>query len=86
MYVPRARYSLRMSFWTVPRSLAGSTPWRRATAMYIASSTAAGALIVIDVDTRSSGMPANRQAMSSRLLMLTPTLPTSPSASGWSAS
>jgi hypothetical protein len=25
--------SFRMSFWTVPRSLAGSTPWRSPAAM-----------------------------------------------------
>ena len=32
MYVPRAAYSLRMSFCTVPASLRGSTPCRFATA------------------------------------------------------
>ena len=32
MYVPRATYSFRMSFWTVPDSAAGATPCRRATA------------------------------------------------------
>ena len=30
MYVPRARYSLRMSFCTVPDSFARSMPWRSA--------------------------------------------------------
>ena len=39
----------------MPRSLLGSTPWRFATAMYIASKTAAGALIVMLVETLSSG-------------------------------
>ena len=34
MYVPRAMYSFRMSFWIVPESAAGSTPWRLATATY----------------------------------------------------
>ena len=28
MYVPRAMYSLRMSFWVVPEIAARSTPWR----------------------------------------------------------
>src|SRR2546430_11819084 len=41
---------------------------------------AAVALIVIDVDTRSSGIPSNRSAMSSTDAMETPTLPTSPNA------
>jgi len=31
-YVPRAMYSLRMSFCVVPASVDGLTPWRRATA------------------------------------------------------
>ena len=44
------------------------------------------ALIVIDVETRSSGMPSKSSAMSSIESIATPTLPTSPSASGWSES
>ena len=56
MYVPRAMYSLRMSFWIVPLSLSRAIPRSSATTMYIASSVAAVALIVIDVDTVSSGM------------------------------
>ena len=86
IYVPRAMYSLRMSFCTVPRSLFGATPWRLPTAMYIANSTAAGALMVMLVETLSSGIASNRRSMSRRLLMLTPTLPTSPSAISSSAS
>ena len=43
-------------------------------------------LIVIDVDTRSSGMPSNSSAMSSSESMATPTRPTSPAASAWSES
>ena len=54
--------------------------------MYIASSTAAGALMVIEVETWSSGMPANSRSMSSREEMATPTLPTSPAAIGSSES
>ena len=44
------------------------------------------ALMVIDVDTRSSGMPSNSRTMSSMESMATPTRPTSPAASGWSES
>jgi hypothetical protein len=36
------------------------------------------ALIVIDVDARSSGIPSNSSAMSSIESMATPTRPTSP--------
>jgi len=79
-------YSLRMSFWTVPRSFDGSTPCCLPTAMYIASKMAAGALIVMLVETLSSGMPSNSRAISRSDGMLTPTLPTSPSAIGSSAS
>ena len=44
------------------------------------------ALMVIDVETASSGMPSNSVAMSSSESIATPTLPTSPAASGWSES
>ncbi len=54
--------------------------------MYMASRTAAGALIVIEVDTWSRGMPSNSRSMSSSDEMATPTLPTSPAAIGWSES
>ena len=47
---------------------------------------AAGPLIVIEVETRSSGMPSNRVSMSAVLEMATPHLPTSPSERGWSES
>ncbi len=75
-----------MSFCVVPCSLARSTPCASAVAMYSDSSHAAGALIVIDVFMRSSGMPSNSVRMSPRWLIGTPTLPTSPRASGWSES
>ena len=39
---------------------------------------AAVALIVIEVETRSSGIPSKSSSMSSRLSIATPTLPTSP--------
>ena len=53
-----AWYSFRMSFWTVPPSRARSMPRPSAPATYIASSTAAGALTVIDVVTVARSMPA----------------------------
>ena len=40
------------------------------------------ALMVIEVEMRSSGMPAKRRSMSSMESMATPTLPTSPSGHG----
>ncbi len=79
-------YSLSTSFWIVPLSWLAATPCSSATSWYSSSSTAAGALIVIDVDTVSSGMPPKRIRMSSIESMATPTLPTSPWASGWSES
>ena len=69
-----------MSFWMVPRNLCIGTPCRLPTAITIASKMAAGALMVMLMLTLSSGMPSSSTAMSSRLGMLTPTLPTSPNA------
>jgi len=57
-----------------------------ATAIYIASSTDAGAFIVIDVDTLSNGIPSNSISISARESIQTPTFPTSPSAIGLSES
>ena len=79
IYVPRAMYSLRMSFCIVPSSAAGSAPCFFATAMYMASRIDAVELMVIEVLTCSSGMPSNSVSMSTRLLMGTPARPTSPS-------
>ncbi len=47
---------------------------------------AAGALIVIDTVTWSSGIPANRRSMSATVSIATPSRPTSPSDSAWSES
>ena len=77
MYVPRARYSLTMSFWVVPCSDASGTPCSSASARYSAYSHIAVALMVIDVFIRSSGMPSNSTRRSSSELTGTPTLPTS---------
>ena len=44
------------------------------------------ALIVIEVETRSRGMPSKRTLMSSIESMATPTRPTSPRARAWSES
>ena len=82
MYVPRAVYSFRMSFCTVPLSLPGSTPCSSATSSYSSSRMAAVALMVIDVVTLSSGMLVEQPSMSSSESIATPTLPTSPSARG----
>ncbi len=86
MYVPRAMYSFSTSFWIVPVSWCAATPCSSATSWYSRSSRAAGALIVIDVDTLSSGIPPNSTRMSSIESMATPTLPTSPCAIGASES
>ena len=86
IYVPRAMYSLRMSFWIVPESAFIGTPCFSATAMYIERSTDAGALIVIEVETLSRGMPPKRISASARLSTATPTLPHSPTAMGSSES
>ena len=84
--MPRETYSLSTSFCAVPRICDASRPCRSAATAYIATSTAAGALIVIDVDTASSGMPSNIASMSASESMATPTRPTSPSARGSSES
>jgi len=77
-----AMNSFRMSVWMVPPTLSSGTPCSSASAKYIDSATMAGALMVMDVVTRSSGMPAKRRRMSSRLATDTPSRPTSPAASG----
>ncbi len=79
-------YSLSTSFWTVPVSAAGSTPCSSPTSWYSSNSIAAGELIVIEVETRSSGIPSNSRRMSASESIATPTLPTSPAAIGWSES
>ena len=53
-------------------------PRRFAVATYSASRMMAVELMVIEVDTRSSGMPSNSAAMSSIESIATPTRPTSP--------
>ncbi len=47
---------------------------------------AAGALIVIDVDTSPMSMPSNSVSMSSSVSIATPSRPTSPSDWKWSES
>ena len=85
-YVPRDRYSLRMSFWVVPASAWRVAPCSSAAATYSASSHGAVALMVIDVFIRSSGIPSKTVRRSPRWPMGTPTLPTSPRESSSSAS
>ncbi len=59
---------------------------RRAVTMYSANRIDAVALMVIDVEICSRLMPSKRRIMSSMESMATPTLPTSPIASGLSES
>ncbi len=70
----------------MPITASGGTPCRSAATTYIATSTAAGALIVIEVLTRSSGMPSKSASMSASESIATPTWPTSPALSGSSLS
>ncbi len=74
-----AWYSLRMSFWIVPRTRSSGTPWFSAVTRRKAYSMSAGPLIVIDTETLSSGMPSKSVSMSARLEIATPHFPTSPS-------
>jgi hypothetical protein len=71
-------YSFSTSFWMVPVILSPGTPFSSATSWYISSSSAAGALMVIEVDTSSRGSPSKSSRMSSIESIATPTLPTSP--------
>ncbi len=75
-----------MSFWMVPDSARRSTPVRSATPMYIAMTTAAAELIVIDVDTAPRSMPPKSTSMSASVSTATPARPTSPLANGSSES
>ena len=81
-----AMNSFRMSFWIVPETRPQSAPCRSATARYIANSTGAGELIVIDVVIDARSIPSKSASMSASDTMLTPHFPTSPSESGWSGS
>ena len=69
-----------------PRELAAFRSRPRAAATYSASKIDAVALIVIEVEIMSSGIPSNNRSMSSIESIATPTLPTSPSAVGSSES
>ena len=79
-------YSLRMSFWIVPRRAVLGTPWRCPTATYIDNRIAAVALIVIEVLTSARGIWSKRRSMSASEEMATPTRPTSPRAASESLS
>ena len=81
-----AMYSFSMSFCSVPPSLARGTPCASPTATYIASAMGAVALMVMEVVTSPSGMPAKRSSKSRSEETATPSLPTSPRLIGWSAS
>ena len=81
-----AMNSLRMSFCSVPPSLAADTPCFSATAMYMQSRIAAGELIVIEVVMSASGIPSNRVSMSASESIATPQCPISPRLVGASES
>ncbi len=51
MYSFCAMYSFRMSFWMVPESFSQAAPCFSATTRYMAQSTAAGELMVIETVT-----------------------------------
>src|SRR5580658_8343831 len=70
----------------VPERADRLTPVPSATPMYIAMSTAAGELIVIDVLTRPTSIPENNVSMSSTVSTATPARPTSPFDQGSSES
>ena len=81
-----AWYSFKMSFWMVPERAARATPVLSATPTYMAITTAAGELIVIDVLTAPRSMPEKSVSMSAIVSMATPARPTSPLARGSSES
>ena len=81
-----AWYSLKMSFWIVPARSVRATPFFSATATYMANSTGAGPLMVMEVLTVPRSIPANRSSMSARVSTATPARPTSPSAHALSES
>src|SRR2546428_7548714 len=73
IHVPRATYSLRMSFWIVPVSFARGTPCLSAQATYIAKIMAAVPLIVNEVEMRDRSIPSNMISISERFDSDTPT-------------
>ena len=75
-----------MSFWIVPASALRPTPCSSPATTYMASSVAAVALMVMEVETSPSGISRKRSARSSTVSIATPTRPTSPWAIGWSES
>src|SRR5439155_24041893 len=77
-----AMYSFKISFCVVPEIFVQAAPFFSAATRYIAQIIAAGELIVIEVETCSSGNLASKVSMSSTEETATPHLPTSPSASG----
>ena len=75
-----------MSFCRVPEIFEKSAFCFSATTRYIARKIGAGALIVCETVTESSGIPSKRTSKSARLDTATPHFPTSPSDNGESAS
>ncbi len=79
-------YSLKMSVCRVPFSASTGAPCRSAATTYMQNTGTAGPLIVIEVVTSPSGMPAKSTSRSAAESTATPQWPTSPSARGSSES
>ena len=84
--VPRATYSFRMSFCTVPRRDSGEAPCFFPTRTYMARMMAAVELIVKEVLILSRGIPSKSRSISSSVSTATPSFPTSYRARGSSES
>ncbi len=84
--VPRATYSFRMSFCTVPRRASGGAPCFFPTRTYMARMMAAVELMVKEVLIWSRGIPSKSLSMSSKVSTATPSFPTSCRARGSSES
>src|SRR2546426_11952310 len=79
-------YSFKISFCVVPLKDSRETPCSTPTAAYSENSIGAVALIVILVLTLSRLIPSKRRRISAKLLIATPTRPTSPADLGLSES
>ena len=79
-------YSLRMSFWIVPRNRAGSTPRRRPHRLVQGEQDRGGGVDGHRGRDRARSIPSRRSSMSATLSIGTPTRPTSPAAIGSSQS
>ena len=86
MYSFWAWYSFSMSFCKVPPRARRDVPALSPACTYMASTMAAGELIVIEVVMAPRSISANRSSMSAKVSTATPQRPTSPSLCGSSES